>query len=102
ARFQIYDSVTQLVVDAATRTPIVLVLDDLQWADTPSLLLLQLLAGVLPQSAVMVVGTYRDRELGVSHPLRTHLADFVRRGETAQMSIGGLGDSEVVSLIRGL
>ncbi|MDQ6742305.1 MAG: AAA family ATPase, partial [Candidatus Dormibacteraeota bacterium] len=102
ARFRIYDSVTQLVVDAGSKAPIVLVLDDLHWADTPSLLVLQLLAGVLPQSAVMVLGTYRDRELAVSHPLRTHLADFVRRGETTQMSVGGLEESDVVGLVRGL
>ena len=102
ARFGIYDSVMQLLLDAAGPRPMVLVVDDLHWADTPSLLLLQLLAGHLPHSRLMVIGTYRDRELGADHPLRTHLADFVRRGGTTELPIAGLKDPDVVSLLRGL
>jgi predicted ATPase len=67
-RFGIYDSVTQLLLDAAATRPIVIVLDDLHWADTASLLVLQLLAGLLPHSHLMVIGTYRERELGADHP----------------------------------
>jgi DNA-binding CsgD family transcriptional regulator/tetratricopeptide (TPR) repeat protein len=101
-RFAIYDSVTQLLFDAAATRPIVLVLDDLHWGDTPSLLLLQLLAGLLPHSHLMVIGTYRDRELAAGHPLRTHLADFMRRGETIDIPISGLRDPDVASLLRAL
>jgi DNA-binding CsgD family transcriptional regulator/tetratricopeptide (TPR) repeat protein len=50
----------------------------------------------------MVIGTYRDRELASNHPLQTDLADYVRRGETAEIPIGGLRDPDVVSLIRAL
>jgi predicted ATPase len=100
SRFGIYDSVTQLLLDAAGARPMVLVLDDLHWADTPSLLLLQLLASDLPRSRLMVIGTYRDRELAADHPLRTHLADFVRRGETSELPISGLRDPDVLSLLR--
>ncbi len=102
SRFGIYDSVTQLLLDAAGARPMVLVLDDLHWADTPSLLLLQLLASDLPRSRLMVIGTYRDRELAADHPLRTHLADFVRRGETSELPISGLRDPDVFSLLRAL
>ena len=101
-RFGIYDSVMQLLLNAGRARPMVLVVDDLHWADTPSLLLLQLLAGHLPHSRLMVIGTYRDLELGADHPLRTHLADFVRRGETTELRISGLKDPDVVSLLRVL
>jgi predicted ATPase len=83
-RFGIYDSVTQLLLRAASSRPVVLVLDDLHWADAPSLLLLQLLSNELPQSSLMVIGTYRDRELAAGHPLRAQLADFVRQGESSE------------------
>jgi DNA-binding CsgD family transcriptional regulator/tetratricopeptide (TPR) repeat protein len=101
-RFGTYDSVVQLLLDASGARPMVLVLDDLHWADTPSLLLLQLLAGQLPHSRLIVIATYRDRELATDHLLRTHLADFVRRGETTELPIAGLRNPEVVSLLRVL
>src|SRR5712692_3430263 len=102
ARFGIYDSVGQVLLGAAGARPMVLVLDDLHWADTPSLLLLQLVADQLPDSRLMVIGTYRDRELAADHPLRTHLADFVRRGETTELPIAGLRDLDAASLLRVL
>src|SRR5258708_37798079 len=102
ARFGIYDSVGQVLLGAAGARPMVLVLDVLRWGDTPSLLLLQLVGGHLPDSRLMVIGTYRDRELAADHPLRTHLADFVRRGETTELPIAGLRDLDAVSLLRVL
>jgi len=102
ARFGIYDSIGHVLLGAAGARPMVLVLDDLHWADTPSLLLLQLLASDLPRSRLIVIGTYRDRELAADHPLRTHLADFVRRGETSELPISGLRDPDVLSLLRAL
>ena len=46
-----------------------LVLDDLQWADQPSLLLLEFLASLLSDSKIMLLGTYRDIEVSREHPL---------------------------------
>jgi ATP/maltotriose-dependent transcriptional regulator MalT len=100
SRFAVYDSVTQLLLKVAARGPLVLVLEDLHWADASSLILLQLLAGAIPHAALMVIGTYRERELSADHPLRARLADFVRRGETLEISLVGLTDEEVASLVR--
>lgn len=102
ARFRIYDSVTRVLLDAATKRPIVLVLDDMHWADVPTLLVLKLLAGSLAQSSVMVIATYRDRELPADNPLRAQLADFVRAGESTQIAITGLNRADVVQLFRAL
>ena len=101
-RFAIYDSVAQLLLQTAARRPMVLVLEDLHWADAPSLVLLQLFADALPHSALMVIGTYRDRELAANHPLRTRFADFIRRGETAEIPVAGLTDADAASLVRAL
>ena len=101
-RFRIYDSVTQLLLDAAAKRPILLVLDDLHWADVPSVLLLKLLVPALDQSSVMVIVTYRSRELPAGHPLLTHLADFVRSGDTTEIPVAGLSPPDVVSLFRAL
>ncbi len=55
-----------------------LVLDDLQWADQPSLLLLEFLSNLLFDSKIMVLGTYRDIEVSREHPLSSTLAQLAR------------------------
>ena len=77
------------------RRPIVLVLDDLHAADSPSLLLLEFLAGELDGSRLMILGAYRDTETGVGHPLSATLAEVAR----ARLPPGG--SSWAVSIRSG-
>src|SRR5881409_1593069 len=63
ARFYLFDAVATLLRSAAQRTPLVLVLDDLQWADAPSLLLLQFLAHELRDVRILLLGTYGEEEV---------------------------------------
>jgi hypothetical protein len=60
ARFRLFDSVTSLLLAAARDRPTVIVLDDLHWADEPSLLLLRFAARELASSGLLIIGTYRD------------------------------------------
>src|SRR5262245_51997765 len=99
-RFRAYDGVAQLLVQASNQVPAVIVLEDLHWADAPSLILLQHLAGAVAPSRLVVIGTYRDRELSSDHLLRTRLAEFVRAGEVVELPLTGLGSAEVGSLLR--
>ena len=72
ARFRLFDSITTFLKNAAQSQPLVLVLDDLHWADKPSLLLLQFLARELASTQserLLVLGSYRDVELSRQHPL---------------------------------
>ena len=59
ARFRLFDSITTFLKNAAESRPLMLVLDDLHWADKPSLLLLDFLARQLTGSRILVVGCYR-------------------------------------------
>ena len=63
ARFRLFDSITTFLKNAGQNQPLVLILDNLHWADQPSLLLLEFLAQELTASPLLVVGTYRDAEL---------------------------------------
>ena len=63
---------------AGRRQPLVLVLDDLQWADHPSLLLLEFVAKALGNARLMLIGTYRDVELSPQHPLSRSLGEMNR------------------------
>lgn len=66
ARFLLFDAVATFLGRATQRAPIVLVLDDLHWADESSLRLLAFLVRRLPTARLLVVGTYRDTEFGDS------------------------------------
>ncbi len=59
ARFRLFDSITTFLKTASQNQPMVLVLDDLHWADRPSLMLLEFLAPELARSRLLVLGTYR-------------------------------------------
>jgi len=99
ARFRFFDSFTLLLKRMATTRPILLVLDDLHWADTPSLLLLQFLARELTDTRVLVVGTYRDTEVDRTHPLSEVLGALAR--ESQRIALAGLSVEEVAQLIAG-
>ncbi|HEV8524524.1 MAG TPA: AAA family ATPase, partial [Terriglobales bacterium] len=60
ARFRSFDGFTTFLKHAAQRQPLMLILDDLHWADTPSLLLLQFVVREIGSSRLLIVGSYRD------------------------------------------
>ncbi|WP_437980213.1 AAA family ATPase [Sorangium sp. So ce117] len=62
--------------------PVALFLDDLQWADPGSLLLLEQLATLAGDAHLLLIGAYRDNEVGPAHPLRLTLAEIRKRGAT--------------------
>ena len=78
ARFRLFDSIGKFLSNAAISQPLVLVLDDLHWADQPSLMMLQYLVRQIAQSRVLVLGCYRDMELSRQHPLSETLAQLSR------------------------
>jgi predicted ATPase len=60
ARFRLFEAVAEFLRSGGEMRPLVLILDDLHAADTPSLLLLQFLAADLDDGRILVVGAYRD------------------------------------------
>src|SRR5262249_56510538 len=77
ARFQLLDAVTSFLRRAAAHEPLLLVLEDLHWADEASLALLAFVAGELRAARLLLVATCRERE---PHPPLRGLADAVPRG----------------------
>jgi len=63
ARFRLFDSITTFLKNVAQSQPLMLVLDDLHWADRSSLLLLEFLTRELGGTRILLVGCYRDTEL---------------------------------------
>jgi len=100
ARFRLFDSVTTFLKNASKHQPLVVILDDLHWADKPSLLLLQFLARELKDASILVIGTYRDMELGRQHPLSQTLGELSRQGLSARIVLRGLTEQDVERFIE--
>jgi len=97
-RYRLFDGVASFLVNASQATPLVLVLDDLHWADRPTLLLLEHLARRLEGSRLLVVGTYRDMELDRHHPLSETLATLRRSPGFERVLLRGLDAEDVFNL----
>ncbi len=102
ARYHLMESVSTFLLNAAAIHPIVLVLDDLHWADAPSLRLLCHLARRLPDSRLLVIGTYREVEVTRGHPLTEALGELRRERGFEHLALGGLSPPEVHELLEAL
>ena len=100
-RFRLFDSLAGFLRTAAARRPLLLVLDDLHWADVPSLALLRFMSRELEGgegSGPLVVGSYRHTEVDQGHPLLAAVADLTR-GQHRWLLLGGLGEREVAGFM---
>ncbi len=100
ARFRLFDSITTFLKNAAAAQPLVFILDDLHWADKPSLLLLQFVARGLGGTRLLLVGTYRDVEVRRQHPLSSTLAELAREQLSQRVLLRGLSEGEVARFIE--
>lgn len=99
ARFRLYRAVAVVVRAAAAERPLALFLDDLHWADTPSLELLRFLATELGDGPVAVVLTYRQAEPGERQRLLETLGALARQAVIERVVLTGLGPNHVGEFI---
>jgi eukaryotic-like serine/threonine-protein kinase len=102
ARFRFFDSFTTFLKNVAHAQPLVLILDDLHWADASSLLLLQFLVRELSEAPLLVVGAYRDMALELHHPLRQTLGELARESGTQTIQLRGLTEQDVACFIQNV
>ncbi len=98
ARFRLFDGVASFWRRAASERPILLVLDDLHWADVASLRLLAFLSRNLRGARLLLVGTCRDAELRTHPSLAALLAELDREAE--RIPLRGVGEADVARLIE--
>ena len=99
-RYRLFETVTALLAAASKVFPVLLLIDDLHWADKPTLSLLRHIVRASDPAALCIVGTYRESELGVAHPLTELLADLRRERDVIRLSLTGLERSEVATLVE--
>ena len=101
-RFLFFAAAAGLLAAASEHEPVIVVLDDLQWADKASLLLLTHIAAAQPAARILVIGTIRDSELVHADALREALGSWQRQGGVSRIELGGLGGPEVVEYMEAL
>jgi predicted ATPase len=96
----LYDAVAQFLLAIAANRPLVLILDDLHWADHDSLRLLRHLARFTSRSRMLLVGTYRDVEVDRRHPLAETLAILRREVDCLRIPVAGFSFEETAAYLK--
>ncbi len=101
-RAQLFAAVTDLVATVAKERPVLLVLDDLQWADDDTLLLVRHMLRRGGDAPVLMVAITRDHDLGPGHALADVVHSLDRDGWVRRLPLRGLGEGEVRELLAHL
>jgi predicted ATPase len=100
ARFRLFDAIAAFLKRVAGTKPLVMVLDDLHWADEGSLRLLEFVSRELAEAPMLLIGTYRDVELSRRHPLSQTLAELTRERLFERIVLRGLSREDVARFIE--
>ena len=99
-RYLLFAAAVGLLTEFSREQPVVLVLDDLQWADSGSLALLRQVTAAEPAMRVLVLGTFRDSELPQAPGLRETLGSIWRQKGVSRLELGGLDEPGVQALME--
>lgn len=99
-RFAVQRDVVALLAQLCSRSPVLVVLDDLHWADSSSLRLLAALAPELRGLPLLVIATYRPAELLANPALTDTLAQLARHTDTDRIDLHGLDRDAVRSYLE--
>ncbi|HEV8165302.1 MAG TPA: AAA family ATPase, partial [Actinomycetota bacterium] len=101
-QLQVFDAVRALLLGRAERSPVVVVLEDLHWADRATRDLLAFLARTLRTGRVMLVVSYRSEELHRRHPLRPLLAELVRLPGVERLELAPFSRAELAEHLEAI
>jgi tetratricopeptide (TPR) repeat protein len=101
-RFRLFGAVVSVLERCAEERPVVLVLDDLHWADEPTLLLLEHIIAAAPQLRLLIVATLRESELFAASRVADFLADMHRVPCVHRMTLSGLDRDALEQFLRAI
>ncbi len=98
-RFRLLDAVAQSLIAISEMNPLVLIFDDLHWADRGTVAILNHVSHFVPSHRILLLGAYRDSEVGQRHPLSGALAGIRRLRDFENIALKGLEGDEVADLL---
>jgi DNA-binding CsgD family transcriptional regulator len=102
AQQQLFGAVLGMLAELASARPLLLILEDVHWADRSTRDLLTFLSRVLHRERVAVLATYRTDDLHRRHPLRAVVAELLRLPSVAAIELGPLGYSDMAEHLSAL
>lgn len=100
ARYRLFDAIAGFWKRASACEPLLLIVDNVHWADASSLRLLEFMAPEIGASRLLMLVTYRDMELSRAHPLSATLAELAKQGAFQRIKLGGLSLAETSRFIE--
>lgn len=99
ARFGLFDALASFWKRVSAKRGIVMILDDLHWAEASSLRFLAFLAAAAARARLFVLGTYRDIAVDRRHPLFDMLGELARLPNYSRRPLRGLSLEETRELV---
>ncbi len=99
ARQQMFGAVLSLLSELAASSPVLLVIEDLHWADATTRHLVTFLARMLHRERVAIIGTYRTDDLHQHHPLRAVVAELLRLPTVVLVELGPLPAAALAEIL---
>ena len=99
-RVRLLDAVSQYLIEVSARVPLVLVLDDLHWADSGTIAMLRHVARLSSRHRVLLLASYRDVEVGPAHPLAEALRALSSETSYEHAALKGLTPAETQELLE--
>jgi adenylate cyclase len=100
SRHRLFEAVTHFITNISKETPLLVILDDLQWTDQSSLLLLHYLARGIYKESLLLLGAYRDSYVDKKHPLSPVLTELNRERLLQSVSLKRLPFDDVLEMIK--
>jgi predicted ATPase/KaiC/GvpD/RAD55 family RecA-like ATPase/lipopolysaccharide biosynthesis regulator YciM len=97
---RLFEAVSQFITNISRETPLLVVLDDLQWTDPSSLLLLHYLARDVQKTPLLLLGAYRSTDIDSKHPLTPVLAELKRERLPQSVPLRRMSLEDTLELIR--
>lgn len=98
-RFRFFDSVARALIDASRKRPLLLVLEDLQWARSPSLRLLEHLSFELAEARLLLIATIRSEPRERGNPVDHTLSILQRHDHVDRIDLAGLSRAAIGRLL---
>src|SRR4051794_14700608 len=101
-QLRLFEALLALLDHLGQSEPVVLVIEDLHWADRSTRSFVSFLARSLSQERVLVIGTYRSDELHRRHPLRPLLAEIARQPRVRRLDLRPLERADVRAALEDI
>jgi tetratricopeptide (TPR) repeat protein/tRNA A-37 threonylcarbamoyl transferase component Bud32 len=99
-RDRLFEAVSQFMINLSKETPLLIILDDLQWTDQSSLLLMHYLARGVYREPLLLLGAYRDTDIDERHPLSPVLTELNRERLLQSTQLKRMSFNDVLEMIK--